>query len=225
MNAPFPPTQTRSITPARATSALNRPPHRPWRRLSETAKLQVASVVADMVKRMAASAPEEQRDVGDHDNSRRTADAGAPCEVGLHLRSPVLGDAGQAPPKRAPNSNIDLLIALSILVGRESGVQVIDEDLGKVGCGTCRPAGVSKVNRGDRPRQRWAGDQPRRFPFGSQQSRLASASCAVFPVRGDHRGRRTALRSGRISRPLIAGAFRHHERGGVAPDSRSAASG
>src|SRR6202451_4680496 len=41
MNAPFPPTQTRSITPARATSALNRPPPRPWRRLSETAKLQV----------------------------------------------------------------------------------------------------------------------------------------------------------------------------------------
>jgi hypothetical protein len=69
MNAPFPPTQTRSITPARATSALNRPPHRPWRRLSETAKLQVASDVDDTVKRMAASAPEEQRDVGDHDNS------------------------------------------------------------------------------------------------------------------------------------------------------------
>jgi hypothetical protein len=33
------------------------------------ARLQVASVVADMVKRMATSAPKEQRDVGDHDNS------------------------------------------------------------------------------------------------------------------------------------------------------------
>jgi|HubBroStandDraft_3_1064219.scaffolds.fasta_scaffold82304_2 hypothetical protein len=69
MNAPLLPTQTRSITPARAPSALNRPPHRPWRRLSETAKLQLASVVADMVKRVATSAPKEQRDVGDHDSS------------------------------------------------------------------------------------------------------------------------------------------------------------
>ena len=69
MNAPLPPTQTRSITPARAASALNQRPPRPWRRLSETAKLQVASVVADMVKRMATSAPKERRDVGDHDKS------------------------------------------------------------------------------------------------------------------------------------------------------------
>ena len=70
MNAPLPLTQTRSITPARAASAaLIQSSPRPWRSLSETARLQVASVVADMVKRMVTSAREEQSDVGDHGNS------------------------------------------------------------------------------------------------------------------------------------------------------------
>jgi hypothetical protein len=35
--------------------------------LSEVCKMQVACVVADMVKRMAARDPEERCDVGDHD--------------------------------------------------------------------------------------------------------------------------------------------------------------
>jgi hypothetical protein len=34
--------------------------------LSESAKSQVALIVADMVKRMGANAPKEQRDADDH---------------------------------------------------------------------------------------------------------------------------------------------------------------
>ncbi len=65
MNAPLLPTQTGSIALARRADALARPLPRPWRDLSETGKAQLASVVADIVKRMAASAAEADSDVGD----------------------------------------------------------------------------------------------------------------------------------------------------------------
>jgi hypothetical protein len=42
------------------------PPPRPWTRLSETVKTQLASIIAEMVKRKAA-AREDQSDAGDHD--------------------------------------------------------------------------------------------------------------------------------------------------------------
>ena len=66
MNAPLLPTQTRSIAPVRRSDALARPLPRPWKGLSETGKAQLASVVADMVRRMAASAAEADSDVGDN---------------------------------------------------------------------------------------------------------------------------------------------------------------
>jgi hypothetical protein len=56
--------------PARqiSTSASKAPP-RPWIGLSETARRQVAAIVADMVKRMAMGAPREQSDADDHERS------------------------------------------------------------------------------------------------------------------------------------------------------------
>jgi hypothetical protein len=65
MNAPLLPTQTGSIAPARRADALARPLPRPWKGLSETGKAQLGSVVADMVKRMAASAAKADSDAGD----------------------------------------------------------------------------------------------------------------------------------------------------------------
>ena len=50
-------------------------------------------------------------------------------------------------------------------------VHVIDEDLGKSGAGSIERHGFQKLIA-----QCWTRGQPRRFTFGPQQSRLASAS-------------------------------------------------
>jgi hypothetical protein len=55
--------------PARQTLALASNLPRPWMSISETARRQVASIVADMVKRMAGRAPREQSDADDHKRS------------------------------------------------------------------------------------------------------------------------------------------------------------
>jgi hypothetical protein len=65
MNAPLLPTQMRPMDPVRKPTALMAPP-RPWTRLSETVKTQLASIIAEMVKRKAAPR-EDQSDAGDHD--------------------------------------------------------------------------------------------------------------------------------------------------------------
>lgn len=61
--------QTLWISATRGGSALLQPPPRVWKRLSQSTREQVACVVADMVKRMAARATEERGDGGDHDNA------------------------------------------------------------------------------------------------------------------------------------------------------------
>jgi hypothetical protein len=65
MNAPLLQTETRSTTPVRGATALAQQAPRPWKWLSEADKTQLASVVADMVKRMAANAAQADSDVGD----------------------------------------------------------------------------------------------------------------------------------------------------------------
>lgn len=55
--------------PTRRISTLASKPPRPWMGLSETARRQAASIVADMVKRMAGRAPREQSDADDHRRS------------------------------------------------------------------------------------------------------------------------------------------------------------
>ncbi len=65
MNAPLLPTQMRPMDSVHKPPALM-PPPRPWTRLSETVKTQLASIIAEMVKRKAA-AREDQSDAGDHD--------------------------------------------------------------------------------------------------------------------------------------------------------------
>jgi hypothetical protein len=53
-------------------------------------------------------------------------------------------------------------------------VHVIDEDLGKSGAGSIERHGFQKLIA--EIGQCWTRGQPRRFTFGPQQSRLASAS-------------------------------------------------
>ena len=64
MNAPVLPTQRPPTVPALKSSSAPTP-HRPWKELSQTAKAQLASIIAEMVKRKAA-AREDQNDAGDH---------------------------------------------------------------------------------------------------------------------------------------------------------------
>ena len=59
------PSPTRSPSLPRAQSALIHPPPRLWRNLPEGSKSQIASILADMVKRMAASVPKGRGDAGD----------------------------------------------------------------------------------------------------------------------------------------------------------------
>jgi hypothetical protein len=68
MTAPHLPSP-KEKNPARQISALASKPPRPWIGLSETTRRQVASIVADMVKRMAGNAPREQSDADDHERS------------------------------------------------------------------------------------------------------------------------------------------------------------
>jgi hypothetical protein len=65
MTVPLLSGRTRSTSPARTQSALIHTPPRPWRSLPEGSKSQIASILADMVKRMAASVPEGRGDAGD----------------------------------------------------------------------------------------------------------------------------------------------------------------
>ena len=65
MNAPLLPTRMRPTDPVHKPLALMTP-CRPWRGLSEKAKTQLASIIAEMVKRRAA-AREDQSDAGDYD--------------------------------------------------------------------------------------------------------------------------------------------------------------
>jgi hypothetical protein len=69
MHAPLFPRPARLIPPTRGGSALLQPPPRVWNRLSQSTREQVACLVADMVKRMAAKTTEERGDGGDHDNA------------------------------------------------------------------------------------------------------------------------------------------------------------
>ena len=55
--------------PARQIAALASKPPRLWMGLSETARRQVASIVADMIKRMAGDAPREESDADGHKRS------------------------------------------------------------------------------------------------------------------------------------------------------------
>jgi hypothetical protein len=56
---------TRSPSPARTQPALFHPPPRLWANLPEGSKSQIASILADMVKRMAASVPKGRGDARD----------------------------------------------------------------------------------------------------------------------------------------------------------------
>jgi hypothetical protein len=67
MNAPHLQKEICPLAPVRGTTALIQHPPRAWKNLSEASKLQIASVVADMAKRMAAKAAEDRTNANDHD--------------------------------------------------------------------------------------------------------------------------------------------------------------
>jgi len=67
MNAPLLPKETWALAPVRAAPSLTRQPPRAWKNLSEVQQRQVASIVAEMVKRMAAESTEGRSDAGDPD--------------------------------------------------------------------------------------------------------------------------------------------------------------
>jgi hypothetical protein len=67
MNAPLLPKETQALAPVRAGGSLTRQPPRSWRSLSEVQQRQVASIVAEMVKRMAAESTEGRGDAVDRD--------------------------------------------------------------------------------------------------------------------------------------------------------------
>jgi hypothetical protein len=69
MNAPLLSPPLQEAAPVRKAPALMKPPPRLWRELSESAKTQLASTIAAMVKRRASGSCEEQSDVDDHDRS------------------------------------------------------------------------------------------------------------------------------------------------------------
>jgi hypothetical protein len=69
MNAPLLPMPMHPAAPPRKAPVLGTPPLRLWRGLSESAKTQLASTIAEMVKRRASRTCEESSDVGGHDRS------------------------------------------------------------------------------------------------------------------------------------------------------------
>jgi hypothetical protein len=68
MHAPFHGTPAPLVPPAREGSAQHQTPPRVWKKLSANARAQIACVVAEMAKRMAATALREHGDDGDHDD-------------------------------------------------------------------------------------------------------------------------------------------------------------
>jgi hypothetical protein len=69
MNVPLLPTQMHPTVPARKPSVVVQRTPRPWRGLPERAKAQLTAVVAEMVKRMASGAREDQNNAGCDDKS------------------------------------------------------------------------------------------------------------------------------------------------------------
>jgi hypothetical protein len=70
MHAPVLGTSVPPISPAQNGSAPRQTPPRVWKQLSASARTQIACVVADMAKRMAATASARERgDDGDHDDA------------------------------------------------------------------------------------------------------------------------------------------------------------
>jgi hypothetical protein len=69
MHAPLLGTPLHSISPAQGGSAERQTPPRVWKKLSPSARTQIACVVAEMAKRIAATAAKERGDDGDHDNA------------------------------------------------------------------------------------------------------------------------------------------------------------
>ena len=66
MTARIDPAQLCSSEPLHGLPAMTRRPPRAWRSLPQAAQVQLASTLAEMVRRMAADAAQEPDDAGDH---------------------------------------------------------------------------------------------------------------------------------------------------------------